>query len=80
MFQITLSLWYLFSLLGVSVFAGVFVMVTTVPLTGKLSMMSRQLQKKVMVIKVWFEEDNSLDRFLIVLSQKTTLITHFIFF
>jgi ABC-type multidrug transport system fused ATPase/permease subunit len=51
LFQIAVSLWYLYSLLGVSVFAGVFVMVVAVPLTGRISLQSRALQKKVMNVK-----------------------------
>jgi ABC-type multidrug transport system fused ATPase/permease subunit len=50
-FQIGLCLWYLFDLLGYATFAGLFIMVTTVPLTGRISLMSRQLQKRVMNIK-----------------------------
>jgi ABC-type multidrug transport system fused ATPase/permease subunit len=50
-FQIGLCLWYLFDLLGVATFAGLFIMVTTVPLTGRISLASRQLQKRVMNIK-----------------------------
>jgi len=50
-FQIGLCLWYLFDLLGYATFAGLFIMMTTVPLTGRISLASRQLQKRVMNIK-----------------------------
>lgn len=50
-FQIGLCLWYLFDLLGIATLAGLFIMITTVPLTGRISLTSRQLQKRVMNIK-----------------------------
>ena len=51
LFQISVSLWFLFSLLGPSVFAGVGIMLLSLPATSKLSVLSRQRQKRVMNIK-----------------------------
>jgi len=50
-FQITVSIIYLYDLLGVATFAGIAVMVLSIPLTAKVSTKSRALQKVVMEIK-----------------------------
>lgn len=50
-FQIALSLVYLFQLLGPAMFAGVAVMTLQIPITAKVTMISRRLQKNVMKVK-----------------------------
>lgn len=46
-FQIVVSLWYLFDLMGPSVLAGVVIMLVSIPLTSKLAITQRTLQSKV---------------------------------
>jgi hypothetical protein len=48
-FQIVLSLWYLFDLMGPSVLAGVVIMLVSIPLTSKLAIRQRTLQGKVLL-------------------------------